>query len=160
MGLGGQKKPLFRKVNTRTHGVRHGIGGKAKWDRGTKQSKNRDYLGGSMHSHHRHGYDYTPLFRFLLNKVGQPWEAVHQEAVSRLDDGEPIFWLVAEHEADERPYVRVGESSYFGGLFVDETGCLAVVDPDMDETSLRPFCSCCTHTFNGVRFTQGFDPTA
>ena len=158
MGLGGKKKPLFRKVNTRTHGVKHGDGGKARWDRGTKPANNRDYLGGSMHSHHRHGRDYTPLFRFLISKVGTPWDVVHKEAVERLDTPEPIYWLVAENEADELPYVRVGESSYFSGLRVDRAGCLAFVDPELNEESLQPFCSCCTHTFNGKRFTQTYTP--
>ena len=26
-------------------------------------------------------FDYTPLFRFLLSRVGQDWAAVHAEAV-------------------------------------------------------------------------------
>ncbi len=152
----GQKKPLYRKVNTRTHGVRHGNGGKAKWDRRTKPENNRDYLGGSMHSTHQHGLDYTPLFRFLISRVGKPWEATHSEAVARLDTPDPIFWLVARHEDDERPFVRAGQSSYFSGLRVDADGVLVKVDPDVDETSIAPFCSCCTHTFNGTRFTQKF----
>lgn len=156
MGLGGQKKPLYRKVNTRTHGVRHGDGGKAKWDRHTKPEKNRDYLGGSMHSHHQHGLDYTPLFRFLISRVGKPWTDVHKEAIARLDKPDPIFWVVAEHETDEQAYVRTGESSYFSGLFVDKDGLLAKVDPTMDETTLTPFCSCCTHTFNGKPFVKPF----
>ena len=156
MGLGGQKKPLYRKVNSRTHGVNHGNGGKAKWDRGTKPENNRDYLIGSMHSHHQHGLDYTPLFRFLISRVGKSWADVHKDAVARLDKPEPIYWLVAEHEDNQKPYVRIGERSYFSGLYVDDAGCLARVNPLMDETTLPPFCACCTHTFNGKRFTQKF----
>lgn len=61
-----------------------------------------------MHGRARHGRDYTPLFRFLLSKVGGDWDAIHAEAVSRLDTPEPIFWLVALNEADRKPYVRIG----------------------------------------------------
>lgn len=153
----GAKKPLYRKVNTRTHGVRHGNGGEARWDRGKKVAGNRNLTTGSMHSYHRHGRDYTPLFRFLISRVGKPWDEVHSEAVARLDDPAPIYWLVAVQGADKQPYVRVGESSYFSRLCVDADGVLAKVDPTLNETSLAPFCSCCTHTFNGVRFTRDFD---
>lgn len=148
--------PLYRKVNTRTHGVPHGDGGEARWDRGKKVAGNRNLSTGSMHSHHRHGRDYTPLFRFLLSRVGQPWDDVQSEAIARLDEAAPIYWLVTLQDGDEQPYVRVGESSYFSGLCVDADGVLAKVDPTLNETSMAPFCACCTHTFNGVRFTRRF----
>lgn len=72
-----------------------------------------------MHSKHRQGLDYTPLFRFLLSKVGQDWDAVYSEAVSRLDTPAPIFWMVAEHEADQEAVVRLGENAYFSGLLIN-----------------------------------------
>ena len=150
------KKPLFRKVNTRTHGVRHGSGAKAKWERNTKASSRNEATLGPMHSTHRHGLDYTPLFRFLLSKVGENWDALHSEAVSRLDSEDPIYWIVARTEEEGQPYVRVGESSYYSGLFVDAQRRLSLVDPSLDEHSLKPFCPCCTHTFNGRRFTQTY----
>lgn len=113
-----------------------------------------------MHGRKRRGLDYTPLFRFLLSKVGCEWSAVYAEAASRLDLPEPIFWLVALRPEEEREYVRTGESSYFSGLKVDENGMLQIVNPKLGPGSLSPFCKCCTHTFNGVRFTRSFDPDA
>ena len=102
-----------------------------------------------MHSTRRQGRDYTPLYRFLLSKVGEDWDAVHAEAVSRLEDPAPIFHMVALKPADRRPVMRSGESSYYSGLYVDDTGRLAVVDPGIDHTTFEPSCGCCTHTFNG-----------
>ena len=153
-----RKAPLYRSVNTRTHGVRHGSGMKSKWERNTKKGLADDATMASMHSGQRHGHDYTPLFRFLLSRVGDDWNTTFSEAVSRLDRSEPIFWIVATDEASRKAYVRVGESSYFSGLFVDDDGKLALVAPELDESTLRPSCPCCTHTLNGKRFTQSYDP--
>ena len=100
------------------------------------------------------GLDYTPLFRFLLSKVGEPWDTVHSEAVSRLDKQEPMFWLVSLNKEDAEDIVRIGESSYFSGLYVDESGILQLVDPGIGPDDLEPMCACCTHTLNGVPFTK------
>ena len=105
-----------------------------------------------MHSRHRHGRDYTPLFRFLISRVGKPWSEVFAEAKSRLDTTDPIFWLVARTEAKRREFVRVGESSYFSGLYVDDQGLLKFVNPELRPQDMQPSCTCCTHTLNGVRF--------
>lgn len=151
-----RKKPLYRPVNTRTHGVRHGSGKASRWERNTKGVLASDAKTGSMHSGQRHGFDYTPLYRFLLSRVGEDWEETFREAVSRLDRAAPIFWMVARDEAGRTACFRAGESSWFSGLYVDEAGRLALVDPDMDETRMAPLCACCTHTFNGKRFTRRF----
>ena len=100
---GGQKEPLYRKVNTRTHQVvKHGWrGGEARWERNTKATKTSEATRGSMHPGLRHGLDYTPLYRFLLSKVGQDWDAVYSEAVARLDRPAPISEMVALHEDEE-----------------------------------------------------------
>jgi hypothetical protein len=145
-----RKEPLYRKVNTQTHGVRHAIGGDYRTERGI--TSRSDETRASMHGKQRRGLDYTPLFRFLLSRVGTPWDEVYSECVARLDRPDPIFWLVARSEGERRPMVRVGESSYFSGLFVDEAGLLQLVDGALRAQDLGPFCSCCTHTFNGVRF--------
>jgi hypothetical protein len=50
----------------------------------------------------------------------------------------------------------VGKSSYFSCLHVDGDGVLQVVDPSIGPSSLVPLCKCCTHTFNGIRFTKPF----
>lgn len=153
----GRKEPLFRKVNTRTHGVKHAPdGGEARWDRTSKAGRQNEAMRGSMHPGHRHGLDYTPLFRFLVSRVGQVWDAVHAEAMARLDRPDPIFWLVALRPEEERAHVRVGESSYWSGLRVDEANRLAKVAPELTVEDMVPSCACCTHTFNGQRFTRAF----
>jgi len=145
-----QKKPLYRTVNTRTRRVRHGNGGDYRWQRNTKREmENPDT---SMHSTHRHGRDYTPLFRFLVSKVGKPWDQVFSEAVGRLDEQEPIFHLVSLKREDAHDKVRYGESTHFSGLFVDEAGILQKTDPTLTAKTMEPSCPCCTHTFNGELF--------
>lgn len=151
-----QKEPLYRKVNTRTHGVRHGNGGEYRWSRSDK-AEDRSTLG-SMHAGKQHGLDYTPLFRFLLSKVGEDWDAVHSEAVGRLDREEPIHWLVARTPADRKALIRIGENAYYSGLFVDGQNILRKVDPALSVESLYPSCACCTHSFNGKPFVQKHKP--
>lgn len=170
------KEPLFRRVNTRTHNVRHDFGGDYRSSRQRKTNlgktnSGQDSLGdesqgdeslsianlesrGSMHAGKRRGRDYTPLFRFLLSRVGRDWTDVHSEAVSRLDDEAPIFWLVARTEAEQRAKVLVGQNSYYSGLYVDENNRLTIVDPSLSVEQMEPSCSCCTHTFNGQPFTR------
>lgn len=113
-----------------------------------------------MHARQRHGLDYTPLYRFLLSRVGEPWSTVHSEAVARLDSEEPIWLLVARNPAEERAVVRCGESAYFSGLKVGADGRLEKVAPDLSVENLNPSCDCCTHTFNGIRFTRPHSPSA
>lgn len=147
------KEPLFRSVNTRTHNVRHDFGGDYRWSRrreGTLEER------GTMHAGQQRGRDYTPLFRFLLSRVGKDWTDVHREAVSRPDREEPIFWIVARTEAEQSSYVRIGERSYYSGLYVDENNRLAVVDPSLSVEQMEPICACCTHTFNGIPYTQPY----
>ncbi|PKF71607.1 hypothetical protein CW360_00015 [Pseudomonas fluvialis] len=144
--------PLYRSVNTRTHGVKHGMGGEFRHARHSKSLENSEAVRSSMHSRLKHGRDYTPLFRFLLSRVGDHWNQVYAEAKSRLDTTEPIFWLVARSEEQKEELVRVGESSYFSGLFVDGEGLLQLVNSSLRAQDMEPFCTCCTHTFNGVRF--------
>lgn len=149
-----RKKPLYRSVNTRTHGVHHGSGGDYRWSRRREDRVHAGAMGGNS----RRGLDYTPLFRFLLSRVGEDWDAVHAEAVARLDRAEPIFWLVARSKAKRQPFVRIGESSYYSGLYIDEDNRLRLVDPALHVEDMEPACACCTHTFNGVPFTRKYTP--
>ena len=142
------KKPLYRKVNTRARGVRHDGGGDYRDARGRGGASGRRSMGATR----RRGLDDTPLFRFLLSKVGEPWDGVFSEAVARLDRPDPVFWLVALDPADRREVVRVGPATYFSGLTVDDDGVLRRVNPDLGPGDLTPACSCCTHTLDGVRF--------
>ncbi|WP_018126920.1 hypothetical protein [Balneola vulgaris] len=145
------KKPLYRKVNTKARGVRHDFGGDFKYSRRIKRDT-IEQVKGSMHGKKKRGLDYTPLFRFLLSKVGSDWSDVYREATSRLDKEDPIFWIVALTDEEKEDYVRVGESSYFSGLYVDENEKLRRVNPDLEAKDLKPFCDCCTHTLNGKVF--------
>jgi hypothetical protein len=110
------KKPLYRKVNTRARGVHHDFGG----DFASSRNKKRESIEqtkGSMHAKSERGLDYTPLFKFLLSKIGTDWEEVFREAKARLDKPDPIFWVVALNQAEKQEYVRTGESSYFSGMY-------------------------------------------
>jgi hypothetical protein len=150
-----QKKPLYRKVNTRTWGVRsNDYSGEYRSQRHTKAEINRDSSRSSMHGVRHHGLDYTPLFRFLLSRVGQRWDDVYSEAVTRLDRPAPIFWMVALGESERQTFVRTDEASYFSGLYVDDRGLLAVVAPELTVENMPTFCRCCTHSFNGVAYGQ------
>lgn len=147
-----EKPPLYRKVNTTAHRVDHRLGRDFRDGRTSLAGSESTRL--PMHGKVQRGRDYTPLYRFLLSRVGQPWDETQAEALARLDRAEPIFHLVALHENERQGCVRVGESSYFSGLWVDETGLLQKVDPSLGPDSLTPGCDCCPHTFNGVRFTR------
>ena len=47
-----------------------------------------------MHGIKQHGLDYTPLYKFLLFKVGRKWDEVYSEAIARLDKKNQFFgWL-------------------------------------------------------------------
>lgn len=154
-----QKPQLYRKENTTAHAMRswHGAGD-FRDIRNSKDELTSDATRRSMHGKRRRGFDYTPLFRFLLSKVGQPWAQVHSEAVSRLDRPDPIFWMVAIGEEDRRECFWIGESTCFSGLYVDDGGILRIVNPDIGPSTLEPSCPCCTHTFNGVTFTKRYRP--
>ncbi|MDK9793302.1 hypothetical protein [Vibrio sp. D431a] len=145
------KTPLYRRVNTKARGVHHKFGGEYRF---TRNSAKRNAP--KMKKGVRRGLDYTPLYKFLLSKVGEPFDAVYSEAVSRLDSPEPIASMVCSldnsirrEDADERPYFRSGESTYFSLLFVDENGLLQFVNPTINAGNFKPSCGCCTHTFNG-----------
>ncbi|HQR43069.1 MAG TPA: hypothetical protein PLX97_10310, partial [Gemmatales bacterium] len=61
----GNKPPLYRKVNTRAHGVRHRFGGDYR-----SRRRNLEDSRTGMSQGVRRGLDYTPLFRFLLSRLG------------------------------------------------------------------------------------------
>jgi len=145
------KEPLYRKVNTKARGVHHDFGRDFKNSR-NKKRETPEQTQGKMFGKKERGLDYTPLFRFLQSKVGTEWDNVFSEAKSRLDKTEPIFWIVAINENEKEEYVRVGESTYFSGLYVDKNGILQMTNPTLKPGDLTPLCDCCTHTLNGVVF--------
>ena len=154
-----EKRPLFRRQNRTAHRAPCGYGGEYRWQRNTKSEKTSEATHAGMGPKHRHGLDYTPLFKFLLSKVGDDWNTVHSDAVSRLDREEPINWIVSQQGDDALAVVRVGESTYFSGLYITPENRLAVVAPEIGVEDIYPSCPCCTHTFNGIRVPNRFDET-
>lgn len=146
-----EKPKLYRKVNTKAKGVHHLFGGDFKDTRNSK-AESLQQVKGTMFGTKQRGLDYTPLFKFLISKVGSKWDEVFSEAKSRLDREEPIFWIVASQEDEKKGYVRIVESTYFSGLFVDDNGILQLVNPNLKAVDMIPSCNCCTHTFNGKVF--------
>ena len=78
------------------------------------------------------------------------WDAVFSEAKARLDKESPIFWLVELDPDKKREVVRIGESSSYSGMYVDDEGFLQLSNPTFLPVDLKRRCTCCTHTFNGV----------
>ena len=151
MARGTKAGLLYRKVNTKAVGIRHRFGGDYKYSR-HKRQESLEQVKGTMFGKKHRGLDYTPLFRFLLSKVGGNWDEIFSEAKSRLDRIEPIFWVVALNEHERKDYVRVGDNTYVSGMYVDENGLLQLCNPTLSAADMTPFCNCCTHTFNGVVF--------
>lgn len=146
--MNGLKKPLYRKHNKLAKGFHHhSLGGDFRHLRNTKGFKNFEGTHQSI-GRTREGYDYTPLFKFLLSRVGGNWDAIFSEAVNRLDKQEPIFWLVdIQFRQGEYGVVRIGESTYYSKLTV-QNNKLIIADPNA--TPPDKSCTCCTHTFNGT----------
>jgi hypothetical protein len=146
-----EKSKLYRKVNTTIFNVHHDFGGDFS---STRNSKNEtlEQTKGKMFGKKQRGLDYTPLYRFLLSKVGYNWDEVFSEAKSRLDDVKPVFGMVALKESEKKDLVGIGESSYFSGLYVDSNSILQLSNPNLKAKDMKPSCNCCTHTFNGKVF--------
>lgn len=145
-----QKEPLYRKVNTKARGVWHHKGLDAKHTRNTK-----DGLTKKMKQNVQRGLDHTPLYKFLLSKVGKPWVDTLKEAQSRLDKDEPIYSMVILGDdlskiGDTTSGFFNYENSKFSTLIVDENGLLQKMKPELKNEDFYPSCSCCTFTFNGT----------
>ena len=113
------KKPLYRKYNKLARGFHHNTpGGEFRHERNTSEMKAFEGTHKSI-GRTREGFDYTPLFKFLLSKVGQKWDDVFSEAVKRLDKQDPIFWLVdLDFQRGVKGLVNIGEASYYSKLTV------------------------------------------
>lgn len=156
MAYSNQKEPLYRKVNTRARNVHHRKGGDFRHERNVKTQDIENVTRLTMHGSEERGLDYTPLVRFLHSKVGLDWAEIFGEAKSRLDREEPIFWIVARSKAEKRDLVRLGESSTYSGMFIDEENRLQFVNPNLKIDDFEPACPCCTHTFNGKPYVRKF----
>ena len=145
-----RKKPLYRKRNWRVFFGHKKDDGDAKYSRHTKKGMRRSMKGKNW------GRDYTPLLKFLLSKVGQPFDKVHSEAVSRLDKEEPI-WYMVKKEKKGNGYFRYGESGLWSSLYVDEDGILQKIKPDLTIKDLNIHWDAVWHetlTFNGKVIKQ------
>jgi len=147
---------LYRRVNTKTFNVHHMFGSDYSLQR-AKVSVDFETQHSTMHGRKQRGLDYTPLFNFLLSNVGKDWDSIYKEAKLRLDKEDPIFWIVARSEVEKRDIVRVGESTYYSGLYIDDNKVLQKVNASIKNEDLQPLCPCCTYTFNGKRFQNKFD---
>lgn len=124
-------------------------GGDFRHQRNTKQFLKEERTHTPM-STGNYGYDYTPLYKFLLSKIGKKWDSIFSEAKARLDKDEPIFWLVQLDPLHRDDIVRCGESSYYSGLFVDDDGLLQKVNPDANLSNLKLEAAWFeTYSFNG-----------
>ena len=139
-----EKKPLYRKVNKRTHNgwawyyypkYRY------RFDRHKEVDTQIERMPVKKHSIFRTGYDYTPLFRFLHSHVGDVWTDIFRECQARLNDMKPLTrmvvnvnerGLVVDNYPDrELPkYCIESEDGYWSTLYVDEEGVLQFVDKD------------------------------
>lgn len=151
-----EKENLYRKDNKKALHYHGPKGDSFCYSRNTKEM--REFEGTHLAiSSKRLGRDYTPLYKFLLANIGNNWDDVFSEAKSRLDSSEPIFYMVhlipRKHTfRDEIEVVsRLGESTYYSTLTVNDDGILI----KLDENALPPAprCTCCTHTFNGVIYS-------
>lgn len=144
-------KKLYRRVNTTTRHHSNNPGTRYRQDRNNKRPPDEMLpQRESMHGRQLRGLDYSPLFYFLLGKIGQCWDDVYSEAKSRLDKPDAIFRMVARYEHDQQDYVCCGDFSFFPGLFIDEQGMLQQVNPHISAEDIAVTCRCCTHTFVGV----------
>lgn len=155
-----KKKPLYRKDKKTGLMTRYYVnsGGEYRWSRNSKKMKNFDGTHLPMNSG-KYGLDFTPLYRFLLSKLGEKWDAVHSEICERLplEHRNNIYHIVVaiEGKSTKTRYlknkfpecVRVGENTVYSALKV-ENGILVKVNPNYDP---KPLLNCWGHTisFNG-----------
>lgn len=146
-------KPLYRKVNTKARNYRsNNFGGDFKYSRHKKQDT-LEQTKGTMFANNKRGLDYTPLFKFLLTKIGCEWDKVYSLVKPRLDKTEPIFWMVSLNADNKKDYIRIGESTFYSGLFVDENGILQISNPSFNPSSIndKHNYNFETNSFNGKR---------
>lgn len=140
-------KPLYRKHNKLAANFHlNSPGGEFRHERNTKAIKN--FVGYRQKiKQTKEGYDYTPLYKFLLSKVGQKWDEVFSEIIPRLDKTDPIFYMVClDYKENDEGFVRIGDTSYYSKLTVIGD-LLRLAKPNT--TPPAPTCNCCTYTFNG-----------
>ena len=153
-----QLKPLYRKVSKTSHnGFSHldyDSNPRSRHSRHTKKGMKRGM--NTQEDSRGHGlYDYTPLFMFLLKQEGRDWDAVWKECTARLNDTEPVSYMVinikknglvnpnVNIEFSDKPSLdwkgrdtananiksfRYGEGSRYSTMYVDHENKLQFVD--------------------------------
>ena len=161
-------KKLYRKVNRKSSCDFYRLEVKKihyRWSRHTKKSKQQAMEGvkfipmkSGKHNDITSGYDYTPLFHYLLKQVGRKWNEVYSEVIPRLNTTEPVFWMVDVKHTSTYECFKYGEYTYFSKLYVDDDGILRKVNAELSNVMTR--CDCHTHTFNGnVVGNKNYDKT-
>lgn len=155
---------LYRKINRRPSIGRDlcNKGGKYKYDRHSKNSiikfnegvGYREKIKNSKNRSITTGYDYTPLFMYLLKNIGKDFDLILKDIKPRLNRTEPIYWIVDLTITKEMidnglciDYVRIGESSSYNRLWVDEENRLQKVNSKFSNRS--KWDKCFTETHNG-----------
>ncbi|RVR15362.1 hypothetical protein EOL35_26440, partial [Escherichia coli] len=83
-----QNKPrkLYCSVNTTTRHHSNNPGAEYCWERNRKRVGDELLAKReSIHGGQKHGRDYTPLFYFLIKKIGKSWNEIFSEVCGRLD---------------------------------------------------------------------------
>jgi hypothetical protein len=68
---------------------------------------------------------------FLLSKIGQDWDKIYSEVISRLPTENPIWNLMVDDKDKDKGYTYCGESSIYSTLYVDENNKLQLVNPNL-----------------------------
>lgn len=147
-----KKQPLYRKV-AKAINNHHFKGSNAKYDRNTKRGISK-----TLKKNIKRGLDYTPLYKFLLSKVGQNFNDIYREVIKRVSDRKAIFHMFRKHEFETGDFVRIGESSFYSKLYIDENNIIQKVNPDLKNEDFSPSCWCCTYTFNGSKLIKKYIP--
>lgn len=157
-----EPKPLYRKVNTTTRGVKgrlhRRLDGGIKHERGVFTNDKLKYK--MKTGQQFHGLDFSPLYGFLRKNTGRSWDEVKSEALKRLPKEnyqDPFIGVVIEYDDyidnkekyDAYPAVCDFEASYHSLLYVDEDGILQYIDKTFTIDDVVLTCGCCTHSFNG-----------
>ena len=132
-------EPLYRKVNRRCLHCYETKGGKYGWQRHTKNEKflaDEEIRHGKMKKRAdgfaTSAYDYTPLFKYLLNCIGEDVDVVYHKIHKRIKDRYPFDTMVSRKPKEElRDTFRWGECTYFSQLYVDENNKIQKVNPSL-----------------------------
>lgn len=132
-------EPLYRKVNRRCLHCYEDKGGKYKWQRHTKNEKllyDEEITHGKMKKRANgfatNAYDYTPLFKYLLNCIGEDVDVVYHKIHKRIKERYPFDTMVSRKPKEElNDYFRWGECTFFSQLYVDENNKIQKVNPNL-----------------------------